>query len=411
MAFVFVPNADGGFDEGMRQTNPETEVEYIYTEGAWRPLGPKIEDEFDTLDDRYLRLTGGTLTDRLFFDRGASATNMVISPNAGDTSSSIYALNGGFIRLRSSLTDDLNNNVNTHISFGKNPDTDEPQTNIYHVQYPTEANWAANKQYVDNVASTYLPLSGGTLTGTTRINGASFFVNNADGDEVIRLQETGFIRSLDMVRVQREGSGPAFQARIGTEANAEIRTEGSAFFKGNVNMHSNKIINVALPTSGTDAANKTYVDQTVGAINLGGLGAVPVGAIMMWINGPAPQGWFKLKGADFDINAYPLLHAYLQQSEGYVSGKLPDWRGHYPGQLGDHLNGTVGIKLPQQTAKPSGGSPKSSRSIPNNNTRTFTATGNTNAYSNGVSPVTIDTGWDDVTRPKTVAVHFIIKHD
>ena len=56
MAFQFVPNAEGNFEEGMKQTNTETGVEYIFTGGAWRPLGPKIEDEFDTLDDRYVNL-------------------------------------------------------------------------------------------------------------------------------------------------------------------------------------------------------------------------------------------------------------------------------------------------------------------------------------------------------------------
>ena len=50
MAFQFVPNADGSFTEGDKQTNPETGVEYAYIDGAWRALGPKIEDEFDTLD-------------------------------------------------------------------------------------------------------------------------------------------------------------------------------------------------------------------------------------------------------------------------------------------------------------------------------------------------------------------------
>ena len=49
MAFIFVPNADGSFTEGDKQTNPDTSVEYIYIDGAWRALGPTIEDEFDTL--------------------------------------------------------------------------------------------------------------------------------------------------------------------------------------------------------------------------------------------------------------------------------------------------------------------------------------------------------------------------
>ena len=54
MAFIFNPNPS----EGDKQTNPDTDVEYIYSGGAWRALGPKIEDEFDTLDGRYIKLNG-----------------------------------------------------------------------------------------------------------------------------------------------------------------------------------------------------------------------------------------------------------------------------------------------------------------------------------------------------------------
>ena len=61
MAFTFEPNADGSFTEGDRQTNLDTGVEYIYIDGAWRALGPKIENEFDTLDDRYVRLNATSI--------------------------------------------------------------------------------------------------------------------------------------------------------------------------------------------------------------------------------------------------------------------------------------------------------------------------------------------------------------
>ena len=54
MAFTFIEP----FEEGDRQTNTDTGVEYIYVDGAWRALGPKIEDEFPTLDDRYVNKTG-----------------------------------------------------------------------------------------------------------------------------------------------------------------------------------------------------------------------------------------------------------------------------------------------------------------------------------------------------------------
>ena len=69
MAFIFVPNADGGFDEGDKQTNLDTGVEYIFTDGAWRPLGPKIEDQFPELDDRYVNVDGDVMHGSLAFNQ------------------------------------------------------------------------------------------------------------------------------------------------------------------------------------------------------------------------------------------------------------------------------------------------------------------------------------------------------
>ena len=56
MAFQFVPP----FKEGDKQTNNETGVEYIFTDGAWRPLGPNIEDQYDKLDERYVKTEGNS---------------------------------------------------------------------------------------------------------------------------------------------------------------------------------------------------------------------------------------------------------------------------------------------------------------------------------------------------------------
>ena len=69
MAFTFIEP----FEEGDRQTNNDTGVEYIYLDGAWRALGPKIEDEFDTLDDRYVNKNGDQMTGSLEFG-SSSAT-------------------------------------------------------------------------------------------------------------------------------------------------------------------------------------------------------------------------------------------------------------------------------------------------------------------------------------------------
>ena len=97
-------------------------------------------------DAPYLPLSGGTLSDRLFFER-RSGVNLIISPNASDTSSSVYACNGGAVRFRSLPGEDVNQS-STHLSYGK-LDNGDPGTYIYHLQDPEDELWAANKRYVD----------------------------------------------------------------------------------------------------------------------------------------------------------------------------------------------------------------------------------------------------------------------
>ena len=319
MAFIFNPNPN----EGDKQTNPDTGVEYIYSGGAWRALGPKIEDEFDTLDERYVKLNGRS-------DVGDGYT--IKGPGESGGTSTFHQIKDG-------------------------------KQYLYHVDTPQDSNteWVANVSYVKSKTDDRM-----TKQGTQTVS--------SDHWKIIQPNQNSNNRTFVDI------------------------------YDGSMNLY-----NVADPTDGADgwAANKKYVDDKVA----GSGGGVPVGSIMMWINSIAPSGWLKLKGGSFDINAYPLLHAYLQQSDGYVSGKLPDWRGHYPGQIGDHLNGDVGIKLPQQTAKPSGGSPRSSSSFNNGENKTANKAGSSDFAGIRKGQVSIDSGWDEVTRPKTVAVHFIIKHD
>ena len=70
MAFTFIEP----FEEGDTQTNTDTGVEYIYHDGAWRALGPKIEDEFPTLDERYVNKTGDLMTGALEFGQTTTTT-------------------------------------------------------------------------------------------------------------------------------------------------------------------------------------------------------------------------------------------------------------------------------------------------------------------------------------------------
>ena len=367
MAFIFNPNPN----EGDKQTNPDTGVEYAYIDGAWRALGAKIEDEFDTLDDRYVKLTGTSTTTGNWKIKGDN--------EAGDGEQTFQSIGGGYQKL-------------------------------YHIQTPEDSNtgWVANVEYVqekiaaipDVDLSEYFKKTGGTITGSFAINrgekahpqwkitpnaGTTNFATNiyslGDGDMRFRTSHTG---------------------------NEEDHVGSHIVLNANGGVPETKIYHVVEAGEST-AVPKSYVDNAVASA--GGGGGVPVGSIMIWMNSTAPDGWFKLQGGSFDISTYPQLHAYLQNTSGYTSGTLPSWRGHYPGEYGSHLADSLGKKVGQRTAEPSGGAPKSSASIPNGKTRTFNGAGGTSAYSDGTSKVTINDGWDSYTRPQTVIVHYIIKHD
>ena len=86
MAFIFNPNPS----EGDKQTNPDTGVEYIYSGGAWRALGAKIEDEFDTLDERYVKLEGTSEVGDYYRLRG---------PGSGGGTNTFQVIDEGTLKL------------------------------------------------------------------------------------------------------------------------------------------------------------------------------------------------------------------------------------------------------------------------------------------------------------------------
>ena len=259
---------------------------------------------------------------------------------------------------------------------------------LYNVVDPSGSGhekWAANKEYADKkVAKT-----GDTMTGDLNLDGADRAINIENGNRFrLKAKDT-------------DGSGRTF---------VDIQNTDHSGPEGYDAGYRIRIYHLADPADQYHAANKKYVDEQIAAIP-SPTGGVPVGSIMIWMSSSAPAGWFKLQGGSFDVSQYPQLHSYLQGTAGYSSGRLPNWSGHYPGEYGDHMADALGTKVGHRTAQPAGGAPRSSNSIPNGTTRTFNATGNTNAYSAGASKVTIDENWDNTTRPKTVVVHYIIKHD
>lgn len=154
---------------------------------------------------------------------------------------------------------------------------------------------------------------------------------------------------------------------------------------------------------------------------IGPTGSLPTGAIVMWFGETAPQGWLICDGRSFNTSEFSDLHAHLSTLDNYDSGETPDFRGLYPGGAGAAPADRGGNQLTrsgaatpnfyhaQRTAAPSGGYPKGSEAIPNGAKRTFNKGGGTNAYSDGASQYEVNSGWDSVTRPPTLSVHFIIK--
>lgn len=155
-------------------------------------------------------------------------------------------------------------------------------------------------------------------------------------------------------------------------------------------------------------------------------GAVPTGTIVMWFGSTAPEGWLICDGRSFSTTTYANLHAHLQTVPNYTSGKTPDFRGLYPGGAGRADSGRGGNQLTvggnaktnsyhaYMTAKP-----RNNNFVINNNlyvnqdnkdsNRGNKVNYNRTNFNNGSASSLTVSGGDDVTRPPTLSVHFIIK--
>jgi len=307
---------------------------------AFDPAGLATIDYVDSQDERRLLKSGDVMGGDLLFKRGANPTSLVIQPSFEPDNSNtlIYAANSGALRFRSSI-DEGTSGRNTHIVVGK---TDEgtPLTALYHVQYPQEPTWGANKQYVDDKVgdidlSGYLPLTGGVLTGGLEIKNKQFTVSNSIGDEMFYVQSNGFASSRDMIRFTRTDNGSIIQGRnvtnttvVDIKNNGDYQFNGLGDLRGDVRIRNEKSLivrdnfanNVGYfkADSGTQCTLAAYNGKTLNIKNLNApsdnLDAVP----RIYVdNALAP---YALK-TDVD-DAITADATHLRTSGGTLSGNL-----------------------------------------------------------------------------------------
>jgi hypothetical protein len=251
-----------------------------------------------------------------------------------------------------------------------------------------------------------LPLSGGVLTG-----GLSFERGDKDYNQFKISPNGGIDYNTNIYSLY----GGQMRLRTShTENEADYNTH--IILNPDENYPETKIYNVVTPTQDHMAANKEYVDEAVATV--GGGSSVPVGTVVMWFGTNAPSGWLKCDGSSFNTTTYSALHTHLGSVPNYTSGTLPNFQGLYPGGAGfGHDNAltsggeakTNTYHVPK-TGKPASGSPYENKNRPNSNKDGFNGAGGTKALIDaGITKVTIDSGWDTVTRPPTLSIHFIIK--
>jgi len=110
--------------------------------------------------------------------------------------------------------------------------------------------------------------------------------------------------------------------------------DGSVALTGDLNLGSNKIINLATPTAATDASTKAYVDSVVGGVVPD---PTPPGVISMWGGdylGSPPTGYSLCNGQTLSRATYSVLYAVIGTTYGVGDGSttftLPNMQGKFP---------------------------------------------------------------------------------
>ena len=197
---AFRVTAEGSVKAGHEATSPfmATVNNDVVTKGY---LDSVIGDsdpgdvDFEELDNRYLQLSGGVLTNSLCWNRGEKPNvQFCIEPNRGSPDTNIYALSDGQLRFRSTHTADINDRVGSHIVLDPNNGT--PETKIYNVVYPTDGAMAANREYVDDRVASPARLQwmyNGTVDNSNDPGSGNMVYHPGGNDDIIGYLRLSFV--------------------------------------------------------------------------------------------------------------------------------------------------------------------------------------------------------------------------
>ena len=99
-----------------------------------------------------------------------------------------------------------------------------------------------------------LDVNGKDITGTVKLNGLTYPSSDGAVDQVLKTDGSGNLSFVGITSLQGAGM-------------QDLSDDTTPQLGGQLDALNNKIVNLAAPTSGGDAANKTYVDNTVGNID------------------------------------------------------------------------------------------------------------------------------------------------
>ncbi len=120
------------------------------------------------------------------------------------------------------------------------------------------------------------------------------------------------------------GQVSALNSTISNLGNTFVRKDGTTTMTGILNAGNFRISDVAAPSAGADATNKTYVDALLA-------GAAPAGLISGFGGTVAPSGWLLCNGAAVSRTTYATLFAAIGTTNGAGDGtttfNVPDSRG------------------------------------------------------------------------------------